>query len=62
MAFKVADKYRTSFLSLRPGGYTVVVELNTGEIREYDKVKNPEAYIRVLSNKSNIKNAWVKGS
>jgi len=48
MAFKVGDTYRTNHLSLRPGGYSVFVKDWRGIILEYDKIKNPQAYIRSL--------------
>lgn len=57
---KVKDKYRTNELSLRPGGCTVVVEFVDGRILEYDKIKNPSAYIAAMVKKPEIKNAYVK--
>lgn len=62
MGFKVRDEYRTNPLSLRPGGYTICVEMLTGEVREYDKIKNPIAYMRTLEGKHDVKDAWVKSS
>lgn len=56
----VSDKYRKNILSKIPGGWTVVVEYNNGHIFEYDKVKDPEAYIKKLKRNSDVKNAWVK--
>ena len=60
MAFKVGDQYRTNELSLVPGGYTVCVRETSGKVLEYDKVKKPYAYIRALSNKDNVMDAWLK--
>lgn len=60
MVFKVGDQYRTSELSLRPGGYTVIVTYNDGRIYEYDKVKNPHAYIRKLEKNPSVKSASIK--
>lgn len=42
---KVGDEFRTNPLSTKPGGDTVRVVFNTGNVREYDKVKYPEAFI-----------------
>ena len=57
---KVKDKYRTNELSLRPGGCTVVVEFMDGRVLEYDKIKNPGAYIAAMVKRSEIKDAYVK--
>lgn len=57
---KVADNYRTNSLSLKPGGCTIVVEYNNGHIFEYDKIKNPDAYIRKIKKNRNVVNAWIK--
>lgn len=61
MGFIVGDNYRTNELSLRPGGYTVVVEYSSGAVYEYDKIKRPNAYIRSLSWNPDIEGAWIKG-
>ena len=58
MAFKVGDKYRINYLSLRPGGHTVFVKNWKGIILEYDKIKNPQAYIRVLKRINPGIQAW----
>ena len=61
MAFKVEDEYRTSELSLRPGGYTVVVIYNVyPQIREYDKIKKPYAYISKFDGDPRVIKAYVK--
>ena len=60
MAFKVKDVYRENPLSTVPGGYTVVVEQWSGRMLEYDKVKNPAAYIRKLLKDPLNKTAYVK--
>jgi hypothetical protein len=60
MAFKVKDVYRENPLSTEPGGYTVIVEQHSGRMLEYDKVKNPAAYIRTLLKDPLNKTAYVK--
>ena len=58
--FKVGDKYRTNELSLRPGGYTVIVEEKDGRRYSYDKIKYPYAYISKVLLGENVKKAWVQ--
>ena len=58
---KVGDKYRTNNLSLIEGGSTVEIHLTDGKILVYDKVKNPVAYINMISKKSDIHQAFVNG-
>lgn len=60
MALVVGDQYRTNELSLRPGGYTVVVEECNGRVFEYVRVKKPHAYIQKLMGNSRVQNAYVK--
>jgi hypothetical protein len=60
MGFSVGDNYRTSELSLIPGGYTVCVRQTSGKVLEYDKIKKPYAYIRAASNNPNVMDAWIK--
>jgi hypothetical protein len=60
MGFKVGDQYRTNEMSLRPGGETVVVTYNDGRVYEYDKVKNPYAYIRKIEKNPLVKSASIK--
>ena len=60
MGFQVGDQYRTNELSLVPGGYTVCVRESNGRVYEYTRIKKPYAYIRTLSNKANILDAWIK--
>lgn len=57
---KVGDKYRINPLSFKEGGFTVVVENHNGSIFEYDKIKNPESYIRAALRNPIVKKAWVK--
>jgi len=57
---KVKDKFRTNELSLRPGGYIVIVEYKDGQIREYDKIKYPNLYILYTKNNPLVSNAYVK--
>ncbi len=55
MKIRVKNKFRKSELSLIPGGYTVELKYRDGHTRVYDKVKNPEAFIRVAKRRdSNI--------
>lgn len=56
----VSDKYRKNILSKIPGGWTVVVEYTNGRIFEYDKVKDPDAYIKKLKRNKDVKDAWIK--
>jgi hypothetical protein len=60
MTFKVGDVYRENELSKKPGGFTVVVEQVSGRLLEYDKVKNPAAYIKTLLKDPRNKTAYVK--
>ena len=62
MGFQVGDNYRTNELSLRPGGYIIVVEHTNGAVYEYDKIKKPHAYIRAIARKENVSGAWIKGT
>ncbi len=60
MGFKVGDKYRTNPLSFKPGGYTVVVELDNGRQFEYTKVKYPVTYIKTIKRNKNVRKVWIK--
>ena len=60
MSFKVGDQYRINDLSHKPGGVTVIVELNTGQVLEYDNIKHPGAYINKTIKKPGVKKAYVK--
>lgn len=42
----VLDEYRTNELSIIPGGFDIVIEYYSGDIFGYDKVKEPNAYIK----------------
>jgi hypothetical protein len=44
----VSDEFRTNHLSLKPGGSTVQIIYKNGEVRIYDKIKYPKAYIEKL--------------
>lgn len=57
--FKVGDQYRTNELSLRPGGYTVIVQIG-GRRFEYDKIKYPMRYISKVKRNPEVVDAWVK--
>jgi hypothetical protein len=58
--FRVGDKYRINDLSHTQGGVTVIVELDTGQILEYDNIKYPSVYIRKVKSDPLVKRAWVK--
>ena len=60
MGFEVGDIYRTSELSLIPGGYTVCVRESDGRILEYINIKKPHAYIRTVARNANVMDAWIK--
>jgi len=62
-SFKVADRYRTGILSKIPGGSSVKVVYADGSSRIYDKIKNTDAYINYILNRSNddIVSATVVG-
>ena len=45
------DEYRTNPMSLQPGGITVRVVLENGQIISYDKVKKPWHYINTIISK-----------
>ena len=46
---KVKDEHRTNPLSLQPGGGVVRVTFKNGEFRDYDKIKNPAAFIQQIN-------------
>jgi hypothetical protein len=33
---------------LQPGGHTVSVEYENGDVLRYDKIKSPKAYVRTI--------------
>ncbi len=45
----VKDEHRTNPLSLQPGGGVVRVTFKNGEFRDYDKIKNPAAFIQQIN-------------
>lgn len=45
----VKDEHRTNPLSLQPGGGVVRVTFKNGQFRDYDKVKNPAAFINHIN-------------
>jgi hypothetical protein len=57
----VRDEYRTNKLSLEPGGHQVAVTFKNGKTLVYDKVKNPKAYIKSLSDYGSIVSVTVDG-
>lgn len=46
---KVKDEHRTNPLSLQPGGGVVRVTFKNGTFRDYDKIKNPAAFIQQIN-------------
>lgn len=48
---RVQDKYRTNPLSHQPGGHEVTVVYSSGKTFEYDKIKKPGSYIKMISDK-----------
>ena len=61
--FACGEKFRTSYLSKKPGGDTVIVEY-MNETIEYDRIKYAHGYIKriVENNGGGMKAIWVKGS
>lgn len=64
---KVGQEFRTHNLSNSPGGVIVIVvedqQNGLGYCEyEYDRVKNPEAYIKAVLRKELVKDAYVKGT
>lgn len=57
---KVDTQYRTNPLSFIDGGSTVIVEFINGTKREYDNVKNTDAYIKQALARPKVKNAYIK--
>lgn len=49
---RVKDKYRTNPLSHEPGGHEVSVVYSNGDSFEYDKVKKPGAYVKMISERN----------
>ena len=60
MGFRVGDEYRDNPMSNRPGGVTVCVKETNGKIFEYDKIKNPEAYMRKIKTENPDFECWIK--
>lgn len=51
--YSVKDEYRTNPLSKQEGGDVIEVLQKDGRVLTYDKIKNPNAYIRKM-NKENL--------
>lgn len=62
-SYLCGEKYRTNYLSKKPGGDTVVLEYMNQTV-EYDRIKYAHGYIKriVENNGGGIKAIWVKGS
>lgn len=58
--FRVQDQHRENQLSLVPGGSIVIVEYTDGKILEYDKIKNVQAYLRMVRCKPDVRKAYLK--
>lgn len=57
----VEDRYRKNSLSLKPGGSVVTIEYTDGSKVSYDKVKNPTAYINLITKGKSITQILVDG-
>ena len=60
MPFKVGQEYRENPLSWQPGGFTVLVKYNNGQVREYDKVKNPWGFMKTTNDNPDVRSCWIK--
>lgn len=58
---KVLDNYRTNPESHIPGGSVVETFNDKGLRLVYDKIKNPEAYIRRITKDESIIKVYVNG-
>ncbi len=58
---KVKDEHRTNPESLVPGGSTVETYTSNGVRLQYDKIKNPKAYIAKISRDPEIEKIYVDG-
>jgi len=58
--YKVGRSFRTNEMSFVPGGCTVIVELNNGQVLEYDKIKYPQNYIKKVMEKDDVIKAYIK--
>jgi hypothetical protein len=58
---KVLDNYRTNPESHIPGGSVIETFNDKGLRLVYDKIKNPGAYIRRITNDESIKKVYVDG-
>ena len=47
-SIEVGDEYRKNPLSLKPGGVKVVVIMNNGYKKIYNKIKYPEAFANAI--------------
>ena len=60
-SLKVGDKYRSNPLSSIPGGVTVCVMHPRGNVKEYNKVKYPKAFMKkILENNEPDTDCWIK--
>ena len=57
-SYRVQDQYRTNALSHIEGGVEVKIHYKDGEVRIYDKVKNPKRYIRSIAHKIKVENIY----
>lgn len=58
---KVKDEHRTNPESLVPGGSLVETFTSNGVRLQYDKIKNPKAYISKISRDPEIEKIYVDG-
>lgn len=57
--YKVGDKFRTNFLSHKPGGCTVIVKMKDGNKLSYNKIKYPTSYIQAVLKNPDVLEAWI---
>jgi hypothetical protein len=55
---KVNDEHRTNELSLSPGGSIIKILHDDGRILVYDKIKNPNAYIKRALKDESVSKIW----
>lgn len=58
---RVQDNHRTNPKSLVPGGYVVSTVNRDGLVLQYDKIKDPDAYIAHISRDENLIKIYVDG-
>ena len=59
--FYVGDEFRTNPKSRVPGGYDVKVFLVDGSSKVYSRIKNPEAYKKIVMRDPEVTDCQVIG-